>query len=249
MNGNSDRQHSTLCPKALGWFSMKCLILGAILLSCPVLFAQQEPEEKPPEQAAEKTEKKAPSLVDLAKQERERRAQSSENVRVIRNEDLRSMRGGRVSTGIPPKPSASTTTQEPEKVEAGDEEKETVKEGPEDTQFWAGAFQEAKTGLETAVNQRMVLELRMNNLRNAYLNTDDGTTREKIQGELAQTYQALGQAREDEKAAREAIQQLERQAARVGLTPGQIRDLVGELPGSQSIYEGVPESAEGAPES
>ena len=47
----------------------------------------------------------------------------------------------------------------------------------------------------------MVLELRMNNLRNAYLQTADGTTRERIESELNQTYLEVGQAREDEKAA------------------------------------------------
>ena len=157
------------------------------------------------------------------------------------------MGGARVSTAVTPKPAAKATAEEEAAAEAGAEA--VTKEGPEDTQFWMNAFQQAKAGLETAVNKRMVLELRMNNLRNTYLNTSDGTTREKIQQDLAQTYQELGQAREDEKAARDAIRELERQATRVGLKPGQIRDMVGELPEAKSIYEGVPESVQGAPES
>lgn len=230
---------------------MKSLLLGVLLVASPALYAaRQEQTEEPEKQTAERTEqKKTPSLVDLARQERERREENTGPVRVIRNEDLQMMRGGRVSTGIPPKPAAGPSEEETSEGEPAAEEEPIVKEGPEDVQFWTNAFQEAKTALETAINQRMVLELRMNNLRNAYLNTDDGTTREKIQSELPQVYQALGQARENEKAAREAIRQLERQAGRVGLTPGQIRDLVGKLPESKSIYEGVPQSEEGAPES
>ncbi len=252
MEQNSDLQHIAGFRKELGWISMKSLILGILLVAAPFIHARQGQSEKPPDQKeqTEKTAKKEPSLVDLARQMRERRAEHTGPVRVIRNADLRSIGGARVSTGIPPKPAAKPAEgKAANEAEAGAEEKAVTKEGPEDIQFWQQAFQEARTSLETAVNQRMILELRMNNLRNAYLNTDDGTTREKIQGELAQSYQALGQAREDETAARRAIQQLERQAARVGLRPGQIRDLVGKLPDSKSIYEGVPESSEGAPES
>jgi hypothetical protein len=258
MEQNSDRQHSRRFPKALGWISMKSLILGVLLLAPSVLYAQQGQSEKPPSQKEQtektektkETEKTTPSLVDLARQERERRAQNQQPVRVISNKDLRSLGGGRVSTGVPPKPPAKSSEAEAtSEGESGAQEEAPAEGGPESVQFWQSAFQEAKGSLETAVNQRMVLELRMNNLRNAYLNTDDGTTREKIQGELAQTYQALGQAREDESAARQAIDQLQRQASRAGLTPGQIRELVGELPDSKSIYEGVPASSEGAPES
>lgn len=255
MEQNSDRQHIAGFRKELGWISMKSLILGIFLLVTPLVYAQQGQSDKPPNQKeetekTEKTQKKEPSLVDLARQQRESRAENTQPVRVISNKDLRSMGGARVSTGIPPKPAAKPGGEEAaSEGEVSTEAESITKEGPEDIQFWQQTFQEAKASLETAINQRMVLELRMNNLRNAYLNTDDGTTREKVQGELAQTYQALGQAREDETAARQAIQQLERQAARVGLTPGQIRDLVGKLPESKSIYEGVPESTEGAPES
>lgn len=247
MSENSDHRHSVPVVSALGWASMKSLILGVLLLAPTGLYAQQQQSEKP-ETQSEQTKEKQPSLVDLAKQQRERRTQSSEAVRVIRNADLRTMGGARVSTGIPPKP-AEKSPDAAESSETGEETKDVVKEGPEDTQFWANAFREAKTALETAVNQRMVLELRMNNLRNAYLNTSDGTTREQIQSELAQTYTGVGQAREDEKAAREAIRQLERQASRVGIPPGKVRELVGELPESKSFYEGVPESNEGGPES
>ena len=247
MERNSDRQHIAVRPKELGWISMKSLILGILLCVPPVLHAQQAQPASEPGQKEQTTEKKAPSLAELAKQERERRAQNPAPVRVIQNGDLRSMGGARVSTAVTPKPAAKATAEEEAAGEAGAEA--VTKEGPEDTQFWMNAFQQAKAGLETAVNKRMVLELRMNNLRNTYLNTSDGATREKIQQDLAQTYQELGQAREDEKAAREAIRELERQATRVGLKPGQIRDMVGELPEAKSIYEGVPESVQGAPES
>lgn len=189
---------------------------------------------------------KAPTLAELARKEKERRTEK--DVRVIRNEDLGALRKARVATGQTTRASAGSG-------EAGEEADEMAAEPDAegeaglDLTFWEGAFSQARTALVTAVNQKMVLELRMNSLRNAYFQQPDGVTRERIEGELAKTFTEVEQAREDEKAARQAIADLERQAARAGLTSGQIRDLVGQLPESKSMVEGVPEAGgQGVPE-
>jgi hypothetical protein len=208
---------------------MVSLVLAVVLAGTPVLPGR-----------GTGTAEREPSLAELARQERERRAQSVEDVRVIRNEDIRGFTRARVTT--------SATRRHPTRTPAGLEEHLEVEAEPEtveedvDLRFWASAFQEARTNLHNAVNRRMVLELRMNNLRNAYLQQADGATRERIEAEMAETFREVGQAREDERGALQAIRDLESQGARAGLTPGQIRDLVGELPESRSIVEGVPQA-------
>lgn len=179
------------------------------------------------------------SLLDLAKKERERREQTGEAVRVISNADLVGLKHARVIVSRPRGTAASVANQVTE-AEAPQDEEEAVAEEATDLEFWRNAFQEARTNLANAVNRAMVLELRMNNLRNAFLQTSDGVTRERIEAEMAKTFQDLAQAREDEKAARQALSDLERQAARAGVQPGTIRELVGELPESGSSMEGVP---------
>lgn len=218
------------------------LILGAVW-TWGAVWGQADSTPRPSVHAGESSAKSAdekPSLAELARLERQRRAASTEKVQVIQNEDLRALRArARVSTG------QSTGALAPASVviEEGAEVSEEAGQQP-DMGFWSGVFQEARTGLETAVNQLMVLELRINNLRNAYFQATDGVTRERIEAQIAATHGELEQARENETAARQLVRDLERQAAQAGLTPGQIRDLVGALPEAKSIADGVPQAEE-----
>ncbi len=183
---------------------------------------------------------RAPSLAELARRQREQRG--DREVRLIRNEDLGTLRRARVTTSQAVKagPQPADTQEGPVVLEEGDGE---TPQSEVDLKFWEAAFAEARTALETAVNQRMVLELRMNNLRNAFLQQADGTTRQHIEGEMAKTLQEVEQARQNEQAARQAVADLERQAARAGVPAGKIRELVGQLPESKSMFEGVPDTA------
>jgi triphosphoribosyl-dephospho-CoA synthetase len=228
----SDREYRFPCAVPLTLRAMLPLLLVFVLAGSPVLLGRES-----------ETEKADPSLAELARRERERRAQGGDDVRLIRNEDIRGLRGARVTTSVTRRQPTRTPAGLEEHVDVGEE-----REGPEgeevDLRFWAAAFQEARTNLHNAANRRMVLELRMNNLRNAFLQQPDGTTRERIEAEMAAVFQEVEQGREDEKAARQAIRDLENQATRAGLNPGQIRDLIGELPESSSIVEGVPQALE-----
>jgi hypothetical protein len=200
-----------------------------------------------PEQAASQTanppataeSERVPSLAELARRQREQRGDRP--VRLIRNEDLLTLQKARVVTSQAVKTAAqpADTQEGPVVLEGASEE---TAEGGVDLKFWESAFAEARTALETAVNQRMVLELRMNNLRNAFLQQADGTTRQHIEGEMAKTLREIEQARQNEQAARKAVSDLERQAARAGIPAGKIRELVGELPESKSMFEGVPDT-------
>lgn len=228
-----DKSHKARRTKGLS----SNLMIQICALLCMTMFgvaglAQGTGPAVPGPAAVEK--QKPPSLAELARQERERRG--DREVRVIRNEDLRSMRRARVVTGHEPLPVVGPEGED----EASDGS--VPAEGEPDLSEWEAAFSQARTDLQTVVNQRMVLELRMNNLRNAYFTNPDGVTRERIEVELAQTFSEVEQAREDERAARQAIADLEQQAVRAGIPAGRVRELVGKLPESKSVFEGVPEA-------
>ncbi|GAB4236321.1 MAG: hypothetical protein Kow00109_09870 [Acidobacteriota bacterium] len=221
--------------------------MGAIAwLLTGLLGVAQAPAATPSEQEpAAQPDKSRAALVELAKRERERRAAVTEPVRVISNANLAELRRAHIIMSGGGRAAAATQNEVTE--EAVKEEKPAAaapEESGPDLDFWRQAFQEAKTNLANAVNRTMVLELRMNNLRNAFLQTSDGTTRERIEAEMAQTFEALAQAREDEKAARQALADLERQAAKAGVPPGVVREMIGELPESGSSLEGVPQIRE-----
>lgn len=232
----SDRRY-----KPAGWAqliltSMYRLVTVLWLSAVGTAGPQQAVSQTPNPPAAAESER-VPSLAELASRQREQRGDRS--VRLIRNEDLRSLQKARIVTSQAVKTAPQTgDTQEGPVVPEGASE-ETAEAGV-DLRFWESAFAEARTALQTAVNQRMVLELRMNNLRNAFLQQADGTTRQHIEGEMAKTLREIEQARQNEEAARQAVSDLERQAARAGVPPGRIRELVGELPESKSMFEGVP---------
>ncbi|GAB4220474.1 MAG: hypothetical protein Kow001_02570 [Acidobacteriota bacterium] len=221
-------------------------LVAVLWLTASGLAGPKQTASQTPNPPATAESERGPSLAELARRQREQRGDKP--VRLIRNEDLRTLEKARVVTSQVAKTAAQPAdTQEGPVVLEGAAE-ETAEAGV-DLKFWEGAFAEARTALETAVNQRMVLELRMNNLRNAFFQQADGTTRQHIEGEMAKTLQEIEQARQNEQAARQAVSDLERQAARAGIPAGKIRELVGELPESKSMFEGVPETGGAGPES
>lgn len=209
----------------------------------------QSASEKEAKPVVQKEEASPPSLFELARQSREKRSRSGE-VRVIRNEDLQSLKGARVSVGKGSPRAGRSAGGDEEEVDVevdGSGDEEAGETGDFDLDFWRQAFQEARSRLETAVNRVMVLELRMNNAQNAYLQESDGSTREYLQSQLAETYEELVQAREDEKTARTQVEELQRQALKAGLTPGQVRKFTGDLPESSSVTEGLPQGMDSNP--
>ena len=128
--------------------------------------------------AQENEETKEPSLAELARKERERRAQLKE-VPVITNANLKRMGGGFVSTAAGPEAETEAT-----EGEEGAEAKENNSEKAEtDPAVWEGRFGEARLNLKNAVNRDLVLQLKMNDLRNQYL-SGSGTNQARIQQQL-----------------------------------------------------------------
>ncbi|MDA2939016.1 hypothetical protein MYX75_12245 [Acidobacteria bacterium AH-259-A15] len=176
-----------------------------------------------------KETKKEPSLAELARRERERRANIKKEVPVITNATLKNFKGLVSVSEAPAAPSQGETEAE---TETETEPEETAEK---DLASREAEFDEARMNLKNAVNRSMVLQLKINDLRNAYFREDDGTTQARIQQQLQGTLEEIESNKQEVQAAREALQKLENEARKEGLQPGTIRELVGELPKEETI--------------
>jgi len=188
------------------------------------------PEEKKPEE-------KTPSLAELARQARKQR-KSSGSTLLFTNADLRSLKNSKIGTSSSASSAGSAETEEeqPEKEEEKPESPE-AKNTETDLAQWTALFQQATMDVKNAVNSRMVLELRINNLMNAYYRETDGVRRGFWESEMNKAAAELDEIRKTEQVARDALRELESKAKLEGLLPGQIRKLVGDLPEAKSITE------------
>jgi hypothetical protein len=187
---------------------------------------------------AQESKEEKPSLVDLSRQAKSKRAEGKP-VRVITNEDLKRLQNAPVST-------SSSTVKAHETEKAGDavsaetDGTPTEAQGP-DLEFWKSAFAEGRLNLKNAVNRGLVLQLKMNNLRNAFYREDDGTTQARIQAELTQTLEQIEANKTDVEEARSALKTLEDEAKSAGVPPGKIRDLTAEVEDPETVF--TPESS------
>lgn len=194
--------------------------LLALLLVTPVWSAAQEPGE-----ASEEGKSEEVSLAALARRERERRARNNKEVRVITNATLKQIKGGRISVAEAPPP--------PEGSAEG--EGEAQAEAEKDMAAWRAEFEESRLNVKNAVNRSLVLQLKMNDLRNSYLREDDGATQARIQQQLQETLQQIEENKAETEKARQELQKLQNEAKGSGLPPGTIRELTGDLPQEESI--------------
>ncbi len=183
--------------------------------------------------AQENKETKGPSLAELARQERERRAQLEE-ILIITNANLKRVGGGFVSTAAGPE--AETTATEGEEGAEGEVEAEenNSEKAETDPAVWEGRFGETRLNLKNAVNRDLVLQLKMNDLRNQYL-SGSGTNQGRIQEQLLETQQEIEKNAQDVKSARQAMDELQSEAQKEGIPNDKIIGLVGELPPDTSI--------------
>lgn len=190
------------------------ILIAVMLLLMPTWSMAQESEEI--------------SLAELARRERERRAAMGKPVRIITNANIGELRGLVSTSGAP-----ASVAAEGEGEEVGSEENSENGEG--DAQDWQALFAEATLNLKNAVNRGLVLELKMNDLRNSYFSESDGTTKGRLQQLLTETQQEMVNSQGEVAAARQALGALQNEAQADGVPPGTIRDLVGDLPQAESI--------------
>lgn len=183
-----------------------------LLLSLPLAPGGQESDEQP-------------TLVEAARKAREARLQQAAPVRVITNQDLEGLTRAHVSRSAPRvRPSSAMPTPPPGALPAEESSPEGL-----DLEAWETRFQEMRLDLKNAVHENLVLQLKLNNLRNAFFREDDGTTQGMIQGQLEQTLQQLRANQQQIEEWRKALELLKKKAQVAGVPAGKIRDWTQEI--------------------
>ncbi|MGI8782467.1 MAG: hypothetical protein ACR2L2_02300 [Acidobacteriota bacterium] len=160
-----------------------------------------------------------PSLGELARKEKERRAGLTKKAPVITNADLKRFGGAVSQSQVPPDPATTAAVAADTKPAAEGEQKPT--EGGAAQQkneaYYAPLFQEARLNLKTLINNDLVTQLKMNELRNRFFVEADGSTRGLIEQEIATQVQQIETGKIAIEVARQALDKLVQQAKADGL--------------------------------
>ena len=98
----------------------------------------------------------------------------------------------------------------------------------------SGSQQQSRLNLKNAVNRDLVLQLKMNDLRNQYL-SGSGTNQARIQQQLLETQQEIEKNAQNVQSARQAMDALQGDAQKEGIPGDKLTGLVGKLPQDTSI--------------
>jgi len=162
-------------------------------------------------------EQETPSLAELARKERQRRASSGKVIPVITNATLRGSTRGQA----PPLAAvASGESQATQETASG-------ADGRNQAEEWEGAFGATRLDLETAEAKGRVLELKMNDLGKQFYSQSNGVTQGRIQEQLQEAEKELDENKKAIESARLALQQLQQEARKAGVLPGKLRELSG----------------------
>ncbi len=131
-------------------------------------------------------------------------------------------------------PGAETAATEGEEGAEAEAEENNSEQAETDPAVWEGRFGETRLNLKNAVNRDLVLQLKMNDLRNQYL-SGSSTNQARIQQQLLETQQEIEKNVQDVRSARQAMDVLQEEAQKEGIPDNQIIGLVGELPQDTSI--------------
>lgn len=204
-------------------------VVFLVLLLVPAWGFAQEDEQT--------EETKEPSLAELARRERARRAQLKEVI-VITNANLKRVGGGFVSTAAGAAPPAEVVQGEQGAEGEGEAEGEAdaAEQGETDDRAWEGEFGEARLNLKNAVNRDLVLQLKMNDLRNEFL-SGSGADQSRIQQQMLETQQEIEKNAKDVQSARKAMDDLQSEAKNEGVANDKITDMVGELPDDTTLFK------------
>ncbi len=147
-----------------------------------------------------------PSLAEVARRERERRASMEQPARIITNANLKDVKG-KVSDSTAP----SSVGTEGENDEGESQKSEN---GKRDLAEWEALFSEATRKLEAAINRDRVLEQRMAELNEGVVRVNPDSTGKTLGQErsrqLQETQQMLESNRKGIEAARKSLQKLQR---------------------------------------
>jgi hypothetical protein len=167
------------------------------------------------------------SLAELAKKEKERRAQSQApiKVRVLSNSDVAKFQKGAVSTGTyGQEPAKSvTSTNLPEANAAPAAVAQEVADQAKDEKYWRGRFKELTDGQKASENKFILAQLQLNELRNRFYRESDGFYRETIQKDIDLKIKELDRLEKESQGAQKQLEDFKKEARQKNVPPGWIR--------------------------
>jgi len=179
-----------------------------------------------------------PTLAALSKEARARKARLP-RPRVITNADLKNFQDAPVSisktrpSDYEPREDEQKAPGAAEKVDA-----ENQKMLDEAKQLLRAAAMDYKN----AVYSRLVLQLRMNNLNNAFYGEQEESLRTAYEWQLTQTAQGIETNKEDILRTAQALAAAAQEARQAGFTDEEVDRIVGELPEPPSVEDLLSES-------
>jgi len=176
-----------------------------------------------------------PSLADLSKQARERKAKTPKPARLITNADLKNFQNAPVSMSKAPE-APQPAEQAKGEVKAPDSPEAAAAPG-KDLSEWKAKFQAAVMDYKNAINKGLVLQLRMNSMTNSFYAQTDDAARARFATEIDQTEKDIAANKDEVVAAEKAIEDLKAEARAAGVEEGDIVAMVGQLPKPTSINE------------
>jgi hypothetical protein len=176
-----------------------------------------------------------PSLAEAARKAREKKLENpTKQVRVITNADLQTLKSN-VSVGRPAAKSSSPAQKTGQEAPGAKPDAETAAStedrlATDEMEQLQQDLDSARTNLQIAVNEGLVLQLRLNNLRNAFMSRSDGSTQERVQAMIAQTFQQFQENTKSQEQIREEIRTLQSKALSMGLSKAEVERMTGRLP-------------------
>jgi hypothetical protein len=128
-------------------------------------------------QDSEESEKKEPSLADLAHKERERRAKLDQPAEVITNATLKDVKGV---------VSSSTSSSSSPTENQDEEDFEPARDGKRDIVEWENLFGEARQRLVSAIDRGESLEQRLTELSAGWVRVNPDATDTTLEEEFAE---------------------------------------------------------------
>ena len=182
-----------------------------------------------------------PSLAELARKEKERRAQTQAKVRVLSNSDVAKFQKGTVTTGAyGEEPAAKTVPSTPSGSGTPDSTKGVTSENllspgtpanlkqpaagqVKDEQYWRSRFKELNENIKAAENKSVLGQLQLNDLRNRFYRESDGFYRETILKDIDLKSQEITRLDQELKNTQKQLEDLKREARQNNVPPGWIR--------------------------
>jgi hypothetical protein len=160
------------------------------------------------------------SLADLANKEKERR-QEVKNDRVITAEDAAKYHSTASAASSADQPAAASDSGKKDTPKAD----KPVSDEPVDFQgrtesYWRDTMTAARQKIKDLENEANVIVLKISDLQNQFYSMDDGFKREGIQREIQKGFYEQDKNKEDLAKARDALQDLEKEARKNGALPG-----------------------------